>query len=133
MYSLIRPMLFQFDPEFAHNLALSALHYMPSCLFQKPTGQTIQAMGLEFPHAVGLAAGLDKNGEHLDALAKLGFSFIELGTVTPRPQIGNPTPRLFRLPKAQAIINRMGFNNHGVDVLLANINRAQYQGILGTI
>lgn len=88
-------------------------------------------MGLEFPHAVGLAAGLDKNGEHLDALAKLGFSHIELGTVTPKLQIGNPKPRLFRLPKAHAIINRMGFNNHGVDALLANINKAKYQGILG--
>ncbi|HBI21599.1 MAG TPA: quinone-dependent dihydroorotate dehydrogenase, partial [Legionella sp.] len=80
---------------------------------------------------IGLAAGVDKNGEHLDALAKLGFSFIEVGTVTPRPQLGNTRPRLFRLPGASAIINRMGFNNHGVDALLANISRAQFQGILG--
>lgn len=131
MYSLIRPVLFSLDPEVAHELTLSALHYMPSCLFSHPTGKGVHAMGLAFPHAVGLAAGLDKNGEHLDALAKLGFSHIELGTVTPQPQVGNPKPRLFRLPQANAIINRMGFNNHGVDALLANINKAQYQGILG--
>ena len=131
MYSLIRSVLFCLDPEAAHELSLSLLHYMPSCLFRKPEGGGVRAMGLEFPHAVGLAAGLDKNGEHLDALAKLGFSFIELGTVTPRPQLGNPKPRLYRLPAAQAIINRMGFNNHGVDALLVNINKARYQGILG--
>ncbi len=131
MYSLIRPILFCLDPETAHDLSLSALHYLPSCLFSKVRGQAVNAMGLEFPHPVGLAAGLDKNGDHLDALSKLGFSFIELGTVTPRPQMGNPKPRLFRLPKAQAIINRMGFNNHGVDALLVNINKARYRGILG--
>lgn len=131
MYPLIRPVLFSLEPETAHDISLSALHYLPSRLFAKPIGQSVKAMGLEFPHQVGLAAGLDKNGEHLDALAKLGFSFIELGTVTPRPQMGNPKPRLFRLPAAQAIINRMGFNNHGVNALLVNINKAAYQGILG--
>lgn len=131
MYSLVRPVLFGLNPETAHELTLSMLHYVPSCLFHQPVGQCVHAMGIEFPHAVGLAAGLDKNGEHLDALAKLGFSFIEVGTITPRPQVGNPKPRLFRLPQAQAIINRMGFNNHGVDVLLDNINKADYRGILG--
>ena len=131
MYSFIRPALFCLDPETVHALTLSALHYVPSCLISKPIGKPVHAMGLEFSHPVGLAAGLDKNGEHLDELAKLGFSYIELGTVTPRPQSGNPKPRLFRLPKAQAIINRMGFNNHGVDALLVNVNKAQYRGILG--
>jgi dihydroorotate dehydrogenase len=88
-------------------------------------------MGLEFPNAVGLAAGLDKNGDHIDALAALGFGFIEIGTATPRPQPGNPLPRMFRIPRARAIINRMGFNNDGVDRLLANVARARYRGILG--
>lgn len=131
MYTLIRPALFCLDPETAHELTLSMLHYLPSCIFGKPQRQSVHAMGLDFPHAVGLAAGLDKNGEHLDALAKLGFSFIEVGTVTPRPQTGNAKPRMFRLPQAHAIINRMGFNNQGVDALLVNINKARYRGILG--
>ena len=88
-------------------------------------------MGLDFPNPIGLAAGLDKNGEHLDALAALGFGFIEIGTVTPRPQPGNPQPRIFRIPQANAIINRMGFNNHGVDKLVTNVVNSDYQGILG--
>jgi len=88
-------------------------------------------MGLEFPNPVGLAAGFDKNAEHIDALSKLGFGFIEVGTVTPRPQRGNQKPRLFRIPAAQAIVNRMGFNNHGVEQLVKNIKRAKYRGILG--
>jgi dihydroorotate dehydrogenase len=88
-------------------------------------------MGIRFPNPVGLAAGLDKNGDYIDALAALGFGFIEVGTVTPRPQAGNPKPRLFRLPRAQAIINRMGFNNRGVDYLLANVQRARFRGVLG--
>ncbi len=131
MYQVIRPFLFSLPPEQAHELVLSAMHYVPASLYTQPKGRVVNAMGLAFQHPIGLAAGLDKNGEHLDALAKLGFSFIELGTVTPRPQEGNPKPRLFRLPKARAIINRMGFNNHGVDALLANINNVKYQGILG--
>src|SRR5688572_21764729 len=114
MYSLIRPLLFRFDAEIAHQLTLNMLHWLPASLFKKPgITKPVSVMGLDFPHAVGLAAGLDKNGEHLDALSKLGFSFIELGTVTPRAQPGNPKPRLFRLPAANAIINRMGFNNGG--------------------
>jgi dihydroorotate dehydrogenase len=131
MYSFIRPFLFHLDAETAHHLTLKALHYLPSACFAKPKLDEINVMGLHFPHPVGLAAGLDKNGEHLDALAKLGFSFIELGTVTPQPQPGNPKPRLFRLPKARAIINRMGFNNQGVEALVANVKRADYQGVLG--
>src|SRR3989338_6667800 len=126
MYSIIRPILFRLDPEFAHHIALSALRLSPNCLFSKPrsSGKSIRALGLDFPHPIGLAAGLDKNGMYLDALAKLGFSFIEVGTVTAKPQAGNPKPRLFRLPEAQALINRMGFNNDGIDSLLVNIKCA---------
>lgn len=131
MYQLIRPVLFCLNAEIAHELVLSILKYVPSCLFAKPQKRPFEVMGLTFDHPVGLAAGLDKSGQYLDALAKLGFSFIELGTVTPRAQEGNPKPRLFRLPKARALINRMGFNNPGVDVLIENVKRANYQGILG--
>ncbi len=119
------------DAEKAHELTLSMLHWVPQFCFKQPKGQALVAMGLAFPHQVGLAAGLDKNGAHLEALSKLGFAFIELGTVTPRPQLGNPKPRLFRLPDAQALINRMGFNNLGVDALVANVRKANYKGILG--
>lgn len=131
MYSLIRPLLFNLEAEKAHELTLKALHWLPRLCFRQPRGKPVVAMGLQFPHTIGLAAGVDKNGEHLDALSKIGFAFIELGTVTPRPQPGNPKPRLFRLPEAAAVINRMGFNNLGVDALVANVKRANYQGILG--
>lgn len=131
MYQMIRPLFFSLDAELAHQAALSALAYVPNACFPKIQSRPVHAMGLEFPHPVGLAAGLDKNAEYLDALQKIGFSFIEVGTVTPRAQAGNPKPRLFRLPKAQAIINRMGFNNRGVDALIANIQQSQYKGILG--
>lgn len=131
MYSLLRPLLFQLDAEHSHSLALSALHYLPRAIFPPVAYNPVPTLGLTFPHPVGLAAGLDKNGEHLDALAKIGFAFIELGTVTPRPQLGNPKPRLFRLPEDQAIINRMGFNNKGIDALITNVNKAKYPGILG--
>lgn len=131
MYSILRPLLFSIDAEKAHDLSLSALRYMPKFCFKRIEQKPIQALGLHFPHCVGLAAGLDKNGEYLDALAKLDFSFIELGTVTPKPQIGNPKPRLFRLPEAQAIINRMGFNNQGVDALVTHVKKSHYKGILG--
>ncbi|MBI2784885.1 MAG: quinone-dependent dihydroorotate dehydrogenase [Legionella longbeachae] len=130
-YSKVCPLLFKMDAERAHAFSLSALHYIPKFCFKQAEANPVQALGLQFPHAVGLAAGLDKNGEHLDALAKLGFSFIELGTITPRPQVGNLKPRLFRLPAADAIINRMGFNNQGVDALVNHIKKARYQGILG--
>ncbi len=131
MYSLLRPLLFKLEAEQAHALTLSALHVAPKFLFKQPQGKDITAMGLSFPHQVGLAAGLDKNGEHLDALSKLGFSFIEIGTITPKPQVGNPKPRLFRVPDANALINRMGFNNHGVDALIKNVKKSHYKGILG--
>lgn len=133
MYELIRPLLFQLDPEHAHRLALTLLRYVPALCFSKPAHSEypIHALGLQFPHPVGLAAGFDKNGDYLEALAKLGFSFIEIGTVTPRPQVGNPKPRLFRLPEVGALINRMGFNNRGVDAMVATLASSTYQGILG--
>jgi dihydroorotate dehydrogenase len=136
LYSLARPLLFGMDPEAAHALALASLKLiaragMASMLADAAPALGVKLMGLEFPNALGLAAGLDKNGEYIDALAALGFGFIEIGTVTPRPQPGNPKPRLFRLPDAQALINRLGFNNHGVERLLANVARARYRGVLG--
>lgn len=134
LYNLLRPLLFQLDAETAHTLTLDTLS-----LLQKTgllPGHTIHCtpvhvMGLDFPNPVGLAAGLDKNGAHINALTRLGFGFLEVGTVTPRPQPGNPRPRLFRIPQAEAIINRMGFNNAGVDKLLENVQQADYPGILG--
>lgn len=131
LYSCIRQLLFSLQPELSHDFSLKALHSIPGFMFPKPKANPINCMGLTFPHQIGLAAGLDKNGDHLDALAKLGFAFIELGTVTPRPQLGNPKPRLFRLPKAHALINRMGFNNRGVDFLVSNLSKSLYQGIVG--
>ncbi|MEO8330942.1 MAG: quinone-dependent dihydroorotate dehydrogenase [Gallionella sp.] len=136
MYSLIRPALFALDAETAHHLTLVSLRTLHTLglsgiLAPRPAADPCNVMGLTFPNPVGLAAGLDKNGECIDGLAALGFGFIEIGTVTPRPQSGNPKPRLFRLPQANAIINRMGFNNHGVDALIENVKRSKYQGILG--
>ena len=136
LYSLARPFLFGMDPETAHELALASLKLiertgMASMLAHTGPAHGVKLMGLEFPNALGLAAGLDKNGEYIDALAAMGFGFIEIGTVTPRPQPGNPKPRMFRLPEAQALINRLGFNNHGVERLLANVARARYRGVLG--
>ena len=134
MYSLLRPLVFCLDPEKAHHLALNALKTAACCgilpAVERDTRPT-ELMGLTLPNPVGLAAGLDKNGEYIDALAALGFGFIEVGTVTPLPQSGNPQPRLFRLPKHRAIVNRMGFNNHGIDALTANIEKSRYKGILG--
>ncbi|MDA8328606.1 MAG: quinone-dependent dihydroorotate dehydrogenase [Betaproteobacteria bacterium] len=134
LYRLARPLLFSLDAETVHHLTLSGLQlaYRLGLHGNPPSqNQAVEVMGLRFPNAVGLAAGLDKNGAYIDALAALGFGFIEIGTVTPRPQPGNPQPRLFRLPKAQAIINRMGFNNLGVAALLKNVQAARYRGILG--
>ncbi len=134
LYSLLRPLLFKLDPETAHRVTFSALqHAQRLGLIGKPSiaCAPLSLMGLHFPNPVGLAAGLDKNGEYLDALAALGFGFIEIGTVTPRPQPGNPPPRIFRIPQAQAIINRLGFNNHGVDRLINNVKRSGFRGILG--
>jgi dihydroorotate dehydrogenase len=136
LYRLARPFLFQLDPERSHQGALRFLDIARRFGFAGAiAGAIVQSprrlMGLEFPNPVGLAAGLDKNGEHIDSLAALGFGFIEVGTVTPRPQPGNPAPRLFRIPEARAIVNRMGFNNDGVERLLDNVARARYRGILG--
>ncbi len=136
LYRLARPLLFQLDPERSHQGALRFLDLARRFGFAGAiagaTGPSPHhLMGLEFPNPVGLAAGLDKNGEHIDSLAALGFGFIEVGTVTPRPQPGNPAPRLFRIPEARAIVNRMGFNNDGVERLLDNVARARYRGILG--
>ncbi|MBX3647563.1 MAG: quinone-dependent dihydroorotate dehydrogenase [Rhodocyclaceae bacterium] len=135
LYQFARPLLFALDAETAHDLTLAslrtahALHFPVACT--APQGTPVSVMGLEFPNRIGLAAGLDKNGECIEGLAALGFGHIEIGTVTPRPQPGNPKPRLFRLPLRQAIINRMGFNNHGVDTLVENVRRSTYKGILG--
>lgn len=136
LYPLLRPLLFRFDAETAHEQTLQLLD-KANCLHllglatPKVSPAPVQAMGLSFPNAVGLAAGLDKNGDHIDALAALGFGFLEIGTITPRPQDGNPKPRLFRVPEHQGIINRMGFNNRGVDVLLDNVRKAAFKGVLG--
>lgn len=135
-YALARPFLFRLDAETAHELALSSSDLLArlggvAVPGRAITGRPVRAMGLEFPNPVGLAAGLDKNGAHIAGLSALGFGFIEVGTVTPRPQPGNPKPRLFRIPEAQAIVNRMGFNNDGVEALVANVRRARYDGILG--
>jgi len=123
LYPLARPLLFLLPPETAHQVTitgLSVLGALPGRI-APPRFATRQVMGLEFPNPVGLAAGLDKDGEAVAGLFRLGFGFVELGTVTPRPQPGNPAPRLFRLPQAQALINRMGFNNHGVEALAARL------------
>ena len=133
LYSLARPLLFTLAPERAHELTLSLLkssHKM-GMMRQNVASKPVTCMGIEFPNPVGLAAGLDKNGAYIDALASQGFGFIEIGTITPLPQSGNPEPRLFRLPKAKAIINRMGFNNDGVDQLIENVKAAKFKGVLG--
>ncbi len=135
-YQLAKPLLFQLDAETAHDLTLKSLSIAEKSgllsLFTKPPlCQTRKVMGITFPNAVGLAAGLDKNGAVIDGMSKLGFGFIEIGTVTPRAQPGNPKPRLFRVKEAQGIINRFGFNNLGVDNLIDNVKAAQYQGVLG--
>ena len=128
LYGLARPFLFALDPETAHRFTLQLSHFLS---FPAVPGAPIEVMGLKFPNPVGLAAGLDKDAAHIDGLARLGFGFLEVGTVTPRPQPGNPRPRLFRLEKQQALINRFGFNNVGVDEFLRNVGRARWKGILG--
>lgn len=133
MYSLARPFLFGFDPERSHALGLAAVE----AAYRTGTGRLFatpplplptKAFGLTFPNPVGLAAGLDKNGAHIDALLALGFGFIEVGTVTPMPQSGNARPRMFRLPQHDAVINRLGFNNEGIDALVRNVGRARRTG-----
>ncbi|WP_201531314.1 MULTISPECIES: quinone-dependent dihydroorotate dehydrogenase [unclassified Psychrobacter] len=134
-YALLRPFLFNMDPEHAHEMTLSLLDKAHKArVLGLVYGQSMQptdCMGLQFSNPVGLAAGLDKNGDYIDALAELGFGFIEVGTVTPKPQAGNDRPRLFRLKQADAIINRMGFNNEGVDYLIENVQRCKYKGNIG--
>ncbi|KAA3655149.1 MAG: quinone-dependent dihydroorotate dehydrogenase [Proteobacteria bacterium] len=133
LYDLIRSVFFSMDAEKAHGLGMNALrlggHLLPPA--QALPAVPTEVMGITFPNRVGLAAGLDKNGEAIDGLARIGFGFLEIGTITPRPQPGNPKPRLFRLPEVEGIINRMGFNNHGVDALIANVRGAKYRGVLG--
>ena len=136
MYPLLRPLLFSLDAETAHHVTLKLLKvahqlHLPGIQLPASVDKPLTVMGLPFKNPLGLAAGLDKNGDYIDALANLGFGFIEIGTVTPRPQPGNPKPRLFRLPEHQAIINRMGFNNFGVEHLLKQVQASHYQGIVG--
>jgi dihydroorotate dehydrogenase len=138
-YPLLRPWLFSLDPEQAHNLTLSNLDRAQRWgllrhLVEQPAADPRNLCGITFPNPVGLAAGLDKDGKHIDALGSLGFGFLEIGTVTPKPQPGNPKPRMFRLPQAQAIINRMGFNNDGVDACVKRVRNSSYWqngGIVG--
>ncbi|MBY6283984.1 quinone-dependent dihydroorotate dehydrogenase [Neisseria sicca] len=134
MYSLARSLLFKLDAEKAHHFTLDALNKVYKLgllpIFDNRI-KPVKLMGISLPNPVGLAAGLDKNGEYIDALGALGFGFLEIGTVTPKPQPGNPQPRLFRVPEHQGIINRMGFNNHGIDAMIQNIEKSRYQGVLG--
>ncbi|MBS7325159.1 MAG: quinone-dependent dihydroorotate dehydrogenase [Thiopseudomonas sp.] len=136
MYRLARPLLFSLSPETAHDVSLDLLGAagrlgVSKVLGGRPRKLPIAVMGIDFPNPVGLAAGLDKNGDAIRGLSDLGFGFVEIGTITPRPQPGNPKPRIFRLPQAEAVINRMGFNNRGVDYLLERVRNAQFQGVLG--
>jgi len=135
MYSLVRRALFIADPETAHGLALEGLRLGhgvgATSLLCQTISQPVTVMGLEFPNPVGMAAGMDKNGDYIDALGSVGFGFVEIGTVTPRPQPGNPKPRIFRIEKANAMINRLGFNNKGVDYLVRQVQKRKFSGILG--
>ena len=136
LYPFARPFFFALDPETAHDLAFAGLDHAArfglARLFAARLPATpVSVMGITFPNRVGLAAGLDKNAQHLAGLATFGFGFIEAGTVTPRPQPGNPKPRMWRLPQANALINRLGFNNDGVERFLANLAKSSYRGILG--
>lgn len=136
LYPLLRPLLFSLDPEVAHEVTLKMLGAthasgLGKLLYPTIPDKPVMVMGITFKNPVGLAAGMDKNGDHINALDALGFGFLEIGTVTPRPQPGNPKPRLFRLPEHQAIINRMGFNNLGIDHLLNQVNRSNFYGVLG--
>ncbi|MDN3639546.1 quinone-dependent dihydroorotate dehydrogenase [Simiduia curdlanivorans] len=136
MYAFARRILFALDPETSHYLSLDMLGAaerlkMLGLFVPEVSGRPVEIMGIQFPHAVGLAAGLDKNGDYFNALGELGFGHVEIGTITPRPQPGNPQPRLFRLPEQQAIINRMGFNNKGVDHLVARVKKRRFKGVLG--
>lgn len=131
-YQLLRSLFFLLPPEWAHRVVLQALAITPRVCFPAPPAPPpLSAMGLTFPHRIGLAAGFDKSGQFVQSLEKLHFSFIEVGTVTPLPQAGNPKPRLFRLPAQRALINRMGFNNEGVERLAARLSAHTRRGVLG--
>ena len=130
LYELARPLLFALDPETAHDVGLK-FSGLASLAAPRPPACPVRAMGLEFPNPVGLSAGLDKHAQHVDALSGWGFGFLELGGVTPRPQPGNPKPRMFRLPEARGIINRFGLNSVGIDAFVANLSRAARRGIIG--
>lgn len=136
LYPIVRPALFKLDPERAHELTFQQLRFisgtpLEGLIRQSLPSRPVTCMGLTFPNALGLAAGLDKNAECIDAFSAMGFGFVEVGTVTPRAQPGNDKPRMFRLVEAEGIINRMGFNNHGVDHLVENVKKARFKGILG--
>ena len=136
MYSLARKLLFLLDPETAHTVSMRSFQllsagHLAGLIACRPEAAPTRLMGIEFPNPVGLAAGLDKNGDYLNAMAALGFGFLEIGTTTPKPQPGNPLPRMFRLPAEKALINRLGFNNKGVDYLLDRVQRSGYRGVLG--
>src|SRR5258706_5493270 len=136
LYRAVRPLLFALDPETAHGLSLKSLDVLArlgaaSLLASPAPPLPVRVMGLDFPNPVGLAAGLDKNGEHIDGLAALGFGFLEVGAVTPRPQAGKPKPRLFPIPEAPALINRPWFNNRRGDVLAGELLRSRYRRRLG--
>lgn len=133
MYQLLRQGLFRLPAETAHDLGLLGLDLAGKWLAKPVPACPLTAFGLQFPNPVGLAAGLDKNGDHLDALAALGFGFVEIGTVTPRPQPGNPKPRMFRLPETQAVINRLGFNNKGIDYLCRQVRRSRWVAAGGIV
>jgi len=135
-YQLARKFMFSRDAEWAHEFALNNLKKFTNTPLsmawkQSLPNKPVDVLGLTFPNPVGLAAGLDKNGECIDAFGQMGFGFVEIGTVTPKGQSGNPKPRMFRIPEKNAIINRMGFNNHGVDNLVENVKASNYKGILG--
>ncbi len=131
LYSLVKPLLFSVDPELAHDVSLEMLQQFHRLLPATRIDSPRRVMGLDFPNPVGLAAGLDKNGDYLDGLSRLGFGFIEVGSVTPRAQPGNPQPRIFRLNRYRSLINRMGFNNHGVDYLVGRVADRPRDFILG--
>ena len=131
LYPLIRPVLFALDAEQAHDISLEMLQLFHRLIPRRRFDDPVTVMGLEFPNRVGLAAGLDKNADYLDGLGRLGFGFIEVGSVTPKPQPGNPQPRIFRLNRHQSLINRMGFNNSGVDQLLQNVGDRERDFVLG--
>ncbi len=131
IYSLAKPLLFAVDPELAHEVSLELLQQFHRLLPDRRVDKPVRVMGLDFPNPVGLAAGLDKNADYLDGLSRLGFGFIEVGSVTLKPQPGNPQPRIFRLSRHHSLINRMGFNNKGVDYLFDQVGEDRRDYVLG--